>query len=132
MEVAHAADFVKKLPEQLDSQIGERGVKLSGGEKQRVSMARAFLKNPPILILDEATSSVDNTTEKLIQKGLDELLNKRTAFVIAHRLSTVEKADKIYVLDKGRIIEQGTHQELLDSRGKYYELNLLGEEIKAE
>ncbi len=129
LEVAHADLFVRDLPDQLDSQIGERGVKLSGGEKQRISMARAFLKNPPILILDEATSSVDNTTEKLIQEGLDKLLDKRTAFVIAHRLSTVEKADKIYVLDNGEIIEQGTHQELLSKKGKYYELNLLSEEI---
>ncbi len=129
LEVAHAAVFVRDLPDQLDSQIGERGVKLSGGEKQRISMARAFLKNPPILILDEATSSVDNTTEKLIQEGLEKLLDKRTAFVIAHRLSTVEKADKIYVLDKGVVIEQGTHQELLDKKGKYHELSLLSEEV---
>lgn len=129
LDVAHATEFVRELPKQLDSPIGERGVKLSGGEKQRISMARAFLKNPPILILDEATSSVDNTTEKLIQEGLEKLLDKRTAFVIAHRLSTVEKADKIYVLDKGVVIEEGTHQELLDKKGKYYELNLLSEEI---
>jgi ABC-type multidrug transport system fused ATPase/permease subunit len=122
LEAAHAGTFVRKLPKQLDTNVGERGVKLSGGEKQRLSIARALLKNAPILLLDEATASVDSETERQIQDALDRLMENRTAFVIAHRLSTIQNADRIYVLDKGEVIEQGTHATLLAHGGKYAEL----------
>ncbi len=122
LDAAFAADFVRHLPKGLDTNVGERGVKLSGGEKQRLSIARALLKNAPILLLDEATASVDSETERQIQDALDHLMENRTAFVIAHRLSTIQNADCIYVLDKGKVIEHGTHNELLALGGKYSEL----------
>ena len=110
------------LDDGYDTQIGERGVRLSGGQKQRLSIARVFLKNPPILILDEATSALDNTTEILIQQALDELCRGRTTIVVAHRLSTIKNADEIAVIADGRILEQGTHNDLLEKNGMYAEL----------
>ena len=122
LTAANARAFVERLPDGLGSLVGERGVKLSVGEKQRVSIARALLKDPPILILDEATASVDTQTERLIQEALDRLMAERTSFVIAHRLSTVRHADQILVMDRGRIVERGRHDDLLAAGGLYARL----------
>jgi ABC-type multidrug transport system fused ATPase/permease subunit len=119
---ANADDFITKLPEGFDTELGERGVKLSGGQKQRLALARAILADPKILILDEATSSVDAEAEYLIQQALERVLKGRTALVIAHRLSTIRNADKILVLDAGRIVETGNHTELMQRGGLYSRL----------
>ena len=114
--------FIQSLPSGLETEVGERGLKLSGGEKQRVAIARAILKAPPILILDEATSSLDTKTEQDINQALDLVLKDRTAIIIAHRLSTIVTADEIIVLDKGQITERGTHQNLLLQNGVYQKM----------
>ncbi|MDR2831454.1 MAG: ATP-binding cassette domain-containing protein [Rickettsiales bacterium] len=116
---AHAHEFILKLPQEYDSLVGERGVKLSGGQRQRIAIARAILKNAPILILDEATSQLDSITESNIQESLWELMQGKTTIVIAHRLSTLLHMDRILVFDQGKIVEDGTHQELLDKNGMY-------------
>ena len=117
-----ADDFIRNLPQGYDTEVGENGVNLSVGQRQILSFARALLADPRILILDEATSSVDTTTEKQIQLALDHLMAGRTSFIIAHRLSTIVNADKIVVVDQGNIVEMGTHQELLQQHGRYYNL----------
>jgi ATP-binding cassette subfamily B protein len=132
LEAANARDFVERMPEGIETVVGERGVKLSVGEKQRISIARALLKDPPILILDEATASIDNQTERLIQSALERLMVRRTSFVIAHRLSTIRQADQILVMDHGRIVERGRHQELLALGGVYARLSAHGELGQAE
>lgn len=123
-EAAHAHGFIQALPKGYDTVVGEKGVKLSGGQRQRIAIARALLKDPRILILDEATSALDNESELLVQDALDRLMKGRTTFVVAHRLSTVQRADQILVLDQGRIVERGTHDELLLGRGLYHRLSV--------
>ncbi len=121
-KIANAHDFISQFPDGYQSNIGDSGGKLSGGQKQRISIARAILKNPPILILDEATSALDTESEQLVQTALNNLMKNRTSLVIAHRLSTIQSADKILVMDKGDIAEEGTHNELLELKGMYYNL----------
>ncbi len=126
-KVANAHDFIVSLEDGYETNIGERGNKLSGGQKQRVSIARAVLKNPPIMILDEATSALDTESEKLVQEALDHLMENRTSLVIAHRLSTIKNADMILVLSKGEIVERGTHEELFALKGHYFKLSTMQE-----
>lgn len=121
-KVAEAHDFIEQLPQGYDTIVGERGQKLSGGQRQRLAIARAILKNPPILILDEATSAVDNETEAAIQRSLDHITQNRTTIAIAHRLSTIRNADRIYVMEHGRLVEQGRHEDLLEQQGVYTSL----------
>ncbi|NHQ84384.1 ABC transporter ATP-binding protein/permease [Chromobacterium vaccinii] len=128
---AHIHDFISSLPDGYDTMVGERGLKLSGGEKQRVAIARTILKNPPILIFDEATSALDSRTEKAIQRELTAISADRTTLIIAHRLSTIVDADRILVLDAGRVVEQGSHRELLDLGGRYAEMWRLQQESEA-
>jgi len=122
-KAAHAWEFIKQMPEGLDTLIGEKGVRLSGGQRQRVAIARAFLKDAPVLILDEATSSLDTESERLIQSAMDSIQKGRTCIIIAHRLSTVEHADRILVIDDGRIVESGHHEELIQRGGLYARLH---------
>jgi len=119
---AHALEFIDDLPDKFETIVGERGIKLSGGQRQRIAIARAILKDAPILVLDEATSALDSESERLIKSSLDELMKNRTTLVIAHRLSTIAKLDRIIVLEKGKIIEDGNHDELLKNNGVYARL----------
>ncbi len=119
---SHALEFIQEQPHGFDTIVGDRGVKLSGGQRQRISVARALIKNPPILILDEATSALDSEAERKVQEAIDRLMKDRTVFVIAHRLSTVVNADRIGVLREGSIVEEGTHDELLQKNGEYKRL----------
>jgi subfamily B ATP-binding cassette protein MsbA len=122
-KAANAWDFIQQLPGGLQCTVGENGAKLSGGQRQRIAIARAMLRNAPILILDEATSALDTESERQVQAALATLMKNRTTLVIAHRLSTIEHADQIIVLDRGRIVETGTHQALIQSGGYYANLN---------
>ncbi len=124
-EAAYASEFIDKLPEGYLTVVGENGVMLSGGQRQRLAIARAIFKDAPILILDEATSALDTESERYIQKALERVCEGRTTLVIAHRLSTIERADRILVMDQGRIVEQGTHQALLEKSGAYAALHQL-------
>jgi subfamily B ATP-binding cassette protein MsbA len=132
IRAAHLSDVVERLPEGVDTDIGENGMRLSGGQRQRVAIARAIYKDAPILILDEATSALDNESERAVQAALDTLMAGRTTFVIAHRLSTIEGADLIVVMEHGRIVEQGTHEELLSAGGMYANLYRLQFSTAAE
>ena len=121
-KIANAHDFILELPEGYKTNIGDGGSKLSGGQRQRLSIARAVLKNPPIMILDEATSALDTESERLVQDALEKMMANRTSIVIAHRLSTIQKASNIVVLEKGKLVEQGTHTALIKSQGVYKKL----------
>ena len=129
---ANAWEFIEKLPQGYDTLVGERGVKLSGGQRQRIAIARALLRDPRVLILDEATSSLDNESEYLVQQALEYLMKDRTTIVIAHRLSTIQNADKIIVIERGHIIEEGKHEELLAHGSAYHRLYTRDFQTQAE
>jgi subfamily B ATP-binding cassette protein MsbA len=122
---AHAHDFIMSFPDQYQTIVGEKGINVSGGQRQRIAIARAIVKNPRILLLDEATSALDGESERLVQEALEQLMKGRTTFVIAHRLTTIQRADRILVLNKGRLVETGTHAELIDQKGLYQYLYTL-------
>jgi subfamily B ATP-binding cassette protein MsbA len=122
---AHANDFIMSFPDQYQTIVGEKGINVSGGQRQRIAIARAIVKNPRILLLDEATSALDSESERLVQEALEQLMKGRTTFVIAHRLTTIQRADRILVLNKGRLVETGTHAELMDRQGLYHYLYTL-------
>jgi ATP-binding cassette subfamily B protein len=124
-EAAFAQEFISELPQGYDTYLGDRGVRLSGGQRQRIAIARAILKNPPLLLLDEATSALDAHSERMVQAALEKAMQGRTTLVIAHRLATVQRADCIWVLDKGKLVEQGTHKELIAKAGLYASLAAL-------
>ena len=124
-KAAHAHEFIAGFPDGYQTIVGEKGINLSGGQRQRVAIARAILKNPRILLLDEATSALDTESERLVQEALERLMVNRTTFVVAHRLSTIQRADRILVLNKGHIVESGTHAALLEQQGLYHYLYTL-------
>ena len=122
---AHAHEFIMSFPDQYQTIVGEKGINVSGGQRQRIAIARAIVKNPRILLLDEATSALDSESERLVQEALEQLMKGRTTFVVAHRLTTIQRADRILVLNKGRLVETGTHAELIDHKGLYQYLYTL-------
>jgi subfamily B ATP-binding cassette protein MsbA len=122
---AHAHDFIMSFPDRYETIVGEKGINVSGGQRQRIAIARAIVKNPRILLLDEATSALDSESERLVQEALEQLMKGRTTFVVAHRLTTIQRADRILVLNKGRLVETGTHAELMDRKGLYQYLYTL-------
>ena len=129
LEVAYADEFISRLPEGLHTNIGDSGLKLSGGQRQRLTIARAFLRNSPILLFDEATSALDNESEKMVQRALDQLSENKTVIAVAHRLTTIQEYDQIFVFDEGRIVESGTHNNLMSQNGSYFKLYELSKKV---